>query len=356
MINKQLKFFFCLTLALSTFQFLLAGNPVTRTSEEIVIYPPPPDSARIQFLTSISNSTDIIGKRNRFLRYILGEQETLPIFKPYGITSSKGKIYICDTQLGGIEIIDLQKNEFSYFKPIGRGQIIKPVNCALDENGYLYVADTERNQIVIFDNQLKYLRSFGDPDKFKPTDVAYHDGKLWVCNLKAKQIQVYNKETMRLLFTFPKVSQNDSGYLFSPTNLYVTDQNTYVSDFGDFKIKIYSQDGKYETSIGSYGQSPGQFVRPKGIAVDLDHNLYVADAGFENVQIFDRQGQLLLFFGGSYTGSGDMWLPAKVALDYENLSYFQKYVDRSFKLKYLIFVTNQFGPDKVNVYGFIEYR
>jgi hypothetical protein len=334
----------------------MAMPPVDETSDELVIYPPPPDSARIQFLTSISNSTDITGKRNSFMRYILGEQESLPIFKPYGITSSKGKIYICDTQFGGIEIIDLEKKEFSYFKPSGRGQILKPVNCALDEKGYLYVADTERNQIVIFDDQLKYFSSFGDPSQFKPTDVAYHDGKIWVCNLKEKQIHIYSETTQALLLTFPKASQEDPGYLFSPTNLSVTDQNVYVSDFGDFKIKVYSQDGKFETSIGSYGQSPGQFVRPKGIAVDRDHNLYVADAGFENVQIFDRQGHLLLFFGGSYKGSGGMWLPAKVALDYENLSYFQKYVDRAFKLKYLIFVTNQFGPEKINVYGLIEYR
>jgi hypothetical protein len=63
-----------------------------------------------------------------------------------------------------------------------------------------------------------------------------------------------------------------------------------------------------------------------------------------------------MYFGGSYTKPGDMWLPAKVVIDYKNLDYFQEYVHPSFNLKYLIFVTNQYGPDKINVYGFISKK
>lgn len=63
-----------------------------------------------------------------------------------------------------------------------------------------------------------------------------------------------------------------------------------------------------------------------------------------------------MFFGGSYKGPGDMWLPAKVIIDYDNLNYFQKYVHESFDLKYLIFVTNQYGPSKINIYGFVETK
>ena len=98
----------------------------------------------------------------------------------------------------------------------------------------------------------------------------------------------------------------------------------------------------------------GRFVRPKGIAVDNELNLHVVDAGFENVQIFNKDSKLLMFYGGNYKTKGDMWLPAKVTIDYDNLRFFKKYVHENFKLKYLIFVTNQFGPDKINVYGFIE--
>jgi DNA-binding beta-propeller fold protein YncE len=156
------------------------------------------------------------------------------------------------------------------------------------------------------------------------------------------------------LNTFPAVNKDDPQSLFSPTNIFVTSNEVYVTDFGDFKIKVYSHDGEFIRSVGSYGQGIGQFSRPKGIAVDKDENLFVVDAGFENAQIFSKSGKLLMFFGGNYKGPGDMWLPAKVTLDYDNMEYFEKYVDPSFNLKYLIFVTNQFGPDKITIYGAVE--
>ncbi|NOY61413.1 MAG: hypothetical protein GXO75_21070 [Calditrichaeota bacterium] len=51
-----------------------------------------------------------------------------------------------------------------------------------------------------------------------------------------------------------------------------------------------------------------------------------------------------------------MKLPAQVFIDYDHLDYFRKYVDPSFKLKFLIFVTNQYGPEKVIVYGFVDIK
>ena len=61
-----------------------------------------------------------------------------------------------------------------------------------------------------------------------------------------------------------------------------------------------------------------------------------------------------MFFGGTYTGPGGMWLPADVTIDYGTNEYFSEYVDSRFALKYLVYVTNQYGPDKVSVYGFVE--
>ena len=61
-----------------------------------------------------------------------------------------------------------------------------------------------------------------------------------------------------------------------------------------------------------------------------------------------------MFLGGPYNGPGDMYLPANVTIDYDHLHHYEKYVDPKYKLEYLIFVTNQYGPDKVNVYGRVE--
>jgi DNA-binding beta-propeller fold protein YncE len=325
------------------------------SSSELVIFPSPPDTTRVQFLTSISISTDIIGKQSGFNKFMFGEEIPKPVIKPYGITVCGLKIYICDTGLGGLVMIDLSKKSFDYFIPSGKGQLQLPLNCSVDENGFLFVADGNRRQIVVFDGEGKYISEFGETgENFKPTDVFVIRDKIYVVSVKDQRVFVYEKNSYNLLFSFPTMEPGDDGYLYQPTNLFADQDFIYVSDMGDNKIKIYSHDGKLQRSVGGYGNYAGQLMRPKGVAVDDKSNLFVVDAAFENVQIFNREGRVLMFFGGPYKRSGDMWLPADVSISYTGKDYFSKYVDKSFNLKYLIFVTNQYGPEKVSVYGFVE--
>lgn len=324
-------------------------------SESLVIYPAPPDTTRIQFLTSFSSSHDVTGRQKSFTKFIVGDGEDAIINKPYGLAVADGKIYICDTYIHGLQIVDMNESSFESFIPTGPGQLGVPINCFVDEKGFLYIADTERKQIVIFNENGEYYDSYGEKGNFKPGDVVVLNDTIWVSNIPGHCINVYrNDSTYTNLFTFPHSEVGSEDYLFSPTNIYVTEDKVYVTDFGAFIIKVYNHKGEFIRSIGSYGQNPGQFARPKGIAVDNESNLYVVDAGFENVQVFNKEGKLLMHFGGSYKGKGDMWLPAKIILDYEHLSYFEKFVDPRFDLEYLIFVTNQYGPDKINVYGYVK--
>ena len=225
-------------------------------------------------------------------------------------------------------------------------------------SGNIYVADAERREVIVFDKDLNYKGKFGTAAELKPTDVFWYDNRVFVSNMIGHRIEVYDDSSYTHLFNLPDTSykHGDVGYINAPTNIFVQKDTLYVSDFGAFRIKKYTLDGAFADTVGSYGRSLGQFARPKGIAVDRDDILYVVDAGFENVQMFNSAGQLLMYFGGPYAGPGDMYLPAKVSIDYDNLEYFQEYVDDRFDLKYLIFVTNQYGPDKINVYGYVEEK
>jgi DNA-binding beta-propeller fold protein YncE len=349
--NRKIIAVFCITVLLAACSAKLRK---AETESAYRFFPPPPAGAKIQYLTKISSSSDINKKQSWLKRYVFGSEPVKSINKPYGITLNNGKIYICDTMLPGLEIIDLESSTFEYFIPNGAGELRKPTNCALDEQGNLYVADTERGQVVIFDAALNYRSAIGDGQDMRPTDVSINGNNIWLCDLQSHQIKVFSAKTSRLLFAFPDLNQNRPGYLYSPTNLYVKNDKVYVTDTGDSRVKIFSLDGSYLTSVGSFGKSSGQFVRPKGVAVDREGNICVVDAAFENVQVFNSEGGLLTFFGGSYKSEGDMYLPAKVAIDFENTGFFEKYVAPGYDLKYLILVTNQYGPDKVSIYGFIE--
>lgn len=330
------------------------SKKVSPNTSTIIVYPSPPDSARIQYLTSISTSQNINSSKNSLSKFITGSEDVKAISKPYGIDMFGEKIFVCDLDRAGLEIINLKEKSFEYFIPKGLGQLQLPINCHVDSLGYLFVADSERRQVVIYDENLEYVNGLGGKPEDKPTDVFVKHGKIWVADVGGGRIDVYrNDSTYQFLYSI-EGKKSDKSRLLQPTNIWVTDDALFVSDFGEFTIKSYDFNGNMIGKFGSYGRNIGQFVRPKGTAVDADGTIYVVDAAFENVQMFNKDGDILMFFGGPYQGPGDMYLPANISISYEGLEYFEDSVLEGYNLKYLILVTNNFGPDKVNVYGFIE--
>ena len=346
------------------FLFLIFSTILASCSKKIyqvesigpIVFPPPPDTARIQFLTRYSSSNDLKKKKSTLKSFVIGEEGARTIYKPYGMSIYNNKLFVVDAAIAGMHIINLEENSFKYFIPQGRGQLQIPINSFIDVNGDIYVTDVNRKQVVIFNEKHDYIGAIGG-ENFKPADVTIKGDTIYITDPLNNRINAYDKNSRKLLFRFPEGGAvGDKKWLYNPLNLCVYGDTIYITDFGDSQVKMFTMDGDYITSVGGFGAGKGQFVRPKGIAVDREQILYSVDAGFENVQMFNKEGQLLMFFGGPYKKSGDMYLPANVIIDYDHLSYYEKYVDPAYRLKYLIFVTNQYGPDKVSVYGRIEAK
>ena len=319
-------------------------------ASEILVYPPPPNLPRVQFLTYIRNSDDIVRSPSWFHRFFLGKEKPKPIMRPYGLHVGGDILYVCDPGIQGLEIINLREHRFTWFRPTGIGQLRMPLNCAVDDSGYLYVADAYRRQVVVYDAGLQYVTAFGEEENFKPVDVAFLKDRIYVTNLEGRNVCVYERKDKKLLFTFPDAQKGEEAFLYKPTTLHISEDMIYVTDFGEVRIKIYDAAGKYLKAVGSYGRNPGQMVRPKGITTDQDRNLYVVDAAFENVQLFNPEGHLLMAMGGA----GNMNLPAGIALSRDNLDTFREYLYKDYEMLFLIFVANQYGPDKIGVYAFIR--
>ena len=128
----------------------------------------------------------------------------------------------------------------------------------------------------------------------------------------------------------------------------------YVSDVGAFRIQVYNPDGSFLRTIGKHGDSPGEFVRNKGIALDRENRLYSIDAGFQILQLFDAQDHMLMYFGEPDEAEGQMLLPADVIVDYDHNDVFQKFVAPGYGLEFVVLVSNQYGDRKINVYGFLR--
>jgi sugar lactone lactonase YvrE len=316
-------------------------------------YPDLPESPRIQHLTTLASESDLAGEEDGFARFILGEEKKeTRLVQPYGTAMDKGRLYVVDTGAGALAVFDLARKKLEFIPGSGSGRMKRPINIRIDRDGTRYVTDTGRDQVMVYDRNDRFVLAIGESGQFRPVDLAIVGERLYVVDILHHSIQVLEKATGKLLFHFGKAGSGD-GELFHPTNIAVTPEgDMLVVDTSNYRVQRFSADGKFIRSHGTVGATPGSFARPKGIAVDPSGRMYVSDAAFENVQLFDREGRLLMYFGQPGDGKEGLNLPTGVTIDRENIEWFRRYARKGFDIEYLIFVASQFGPNKIDVFGF----
>lgn len=352
MLRKPLKFISLLLLA----HLLIACGGTPKKTTEFIFYPPAPNSPKIQYLASFSGPNDLIEKTSGFSDFILGDEakSASGVAKAYGVDIKDGIIYLVDIRGSGFATFDLKQKKFSMIRGTFDGRMTKPINIFVDKNNHKYITDMKRKLVIVFDENNKFIRTIGDDDDLRPSDVLVVDKRVFVSDINHNVIQVYNKNTGKKLYTIGENKNEDSeGRLYIPTNMALSpDNHLYVSATMNFNIQEFTLEGKFIRTIGKVGNRVGNLTRPKGIDIDRDGNIYVVDASFSNVQIFNKKAELLMYFGQAGGYPQNINLPAKVVIDYDNISYFQKYAKPGFEIEYLILVTSQFGRSMLNVYGF----
>jgi DNA-binding beta-propeller fold protein YncE len=327
-----------------------------KTSDQPVFFPRPPDIPRLQFLTKYSSVLDVATKNKGFRDFVFGgeDKEAQLIQKPYGVAIFEGAIYVVDARGGGYGVFDLANDSARFVRPSGAGALSKPINITIDDDGTRYVTDTAREQILVFDSNDRFVKAFGEPEQFRPVDVAINGDRLYVTDVIHHQVHVLDKQSGDVLLTFGEAG-SEPGQLFHPTNLAVSSDGTvYVTDTSNFRVQQFDENGELIRVIGSQGRQHGTFARPKGVALDREDRLYVVDAAFQNVQILAPDDSPLMAFGNSGYERWNINMPTVVKIDYDNVEYFKKYFAPGFEVEYLVLVASQYGLNKVVVFGFGE--
>ncbi len=101
------------------------------------------------------------------------------------------------------------------------------------------------------------------------------------------------------LFTYEKVltlAQNEEieeSLLFQPIHFLMDEEGRYyVLDYGNKRIAVFDQDGKYSHGIGREGQGPGEFQFPWLLSA-RDGYVTVLDSRLRRTSIFDYNGRFI---------------------------------------------------------------
>ncbi len=140
---------------------------------------------------------------------------------------------------------------------LGDGQFFSPGGIAVDLSGNVYVADSQNNRIQKFDNNGKFITTWGS--------YGFGDGKFRI----AADVAV------------------------DPAGTFV-----YAVDKGNDRIQKFDSGGKFITKWGSLGQADGQFFAPLNVAVDPSGNfVYISDTQNARIQRFFNNGTFITSWG-----------------------------------------------------------
>ena len=307
-----------------------------------LVWPSPPNTARIHWVDyfageKIDYSPVATAKpKASWMDRLAGGQsdqekvnlKTYPfqLIGPTGIAiDSKGLVYVADQKVGAIFIFNTENHDTQLIRNGYEAHFGWINDLAIDDDDRLFVSDGKMHRVLIF-NAKHEMEGQVTEGLVDPVGLAIDTENrfLYVVDTQQDQVLVYDADTLKLLRRIGTGGKNHflttPGDFGAPQGIALdSDGNVYVTDTLNNRVEIFDADGNFISLFGKYGDGPGTFARPKGIAVDADGHIWVADEMQDRLQVFNREGQLLTYIG---TGHGN--LPGQfkailgVAIDKQN--------------------------------------
>jgi len=194
-------------------------------------------------------------------------------WKPLDAVAYEDRLYVADGFGGHIRVFNKETGEL--VQSIGNepdpkyGRLILPTNITFDNEGYLYVADAGKFQIVKLDRDGHIRGVIGElGDRVgsftRPRGVAIDkQNRLYAVDAAFNNVQIFNKDG-RLLFFFGQFGIK-RGSLFLPAKIAIDYDNiSYFQEYVDphFEIEgimiVTSQFGDYMVNVYALGKEKGK--------------------------------------------------------------------------------------------------
>lgn len=247
---------FLILLNILCFAFVAYGaDPLVKSS---VVYK--------EALDNLSQPTDIVfqDKDNWLLYSVMGK------ITPYS-KNKAGKPYQSKDLVGGICFVELDKN--------------------------YYLCDSENKLLHKLNSKFEVIstvKSTTGKMRFDPTDIVkVNDGLYYIIDNDNHRILLWNPKDMKFTGEWGR-SGTDRGSLRYPFSAVVDNHDLlYVTEVMNTRVQMFSPAGRSTFEVGGWGVNPGQFYRPKGIAMLNDKYLVVSDGYLGVLQVFDLYGNFV---------------------------------------------------------------
>lgn len=241
-----------------------------------------------------------------------------------------GNVYVVDT--GNIRVQQFNSS-YAYRRTFGTTGVPyvtddlhynHPAGVGVDpDDGSIYLVEERGHRLVKLSAAGDLLWTVGeagvkgwDNEHFHyPRDVALDDrGYVYVADSLNHRIQVYDASGT---YSDTLGSWGSDDYQFNtPNGIAVSpDGFIYVADTGNHRVQIYDKSLTYVNTVRDLNGNPCYFEWPEDVAVDTRGYIYVADTGRNYVMVLDAAFDHLYNLGPDFYSYGSFSYPARLATD-----------------------------------------
>lgn len=289
-----------------------------------------------------------VGFWGKVVDVVAGAPEMHSMVRPYSVvTDSHGRVIVTDPGAAGVHIFDFAAHKYKFLQHIRNehDSMLSPQCVAVDSHDNIYVTDSNAGVIFVFDATGKFQRIIGslrggEGYYERPTGIAVDSaaGRIYVSDTLRNKVLILDMQG-KVLQLIGQKGQHDGDFYF-PTELRLSGPDLIVVDAMNFRLQFFDRTGKFESSMGTLGDSEGSIFRPKAVGVDSEGDVYIVDSSLGVVQVFNRKGQLLYYFGEQGIHAGEFQLPSGLYIDHDD----HVYVVDSFNRRVQVF--HYFGMNK----------
>lgn len=253
----------------------------------------------------------------------IGAPQNEQLNNPSGVTvDNDGLIWVADTQNHKVKGFMPSGEVTVSYGEYGGGnfQMNLPRAVAVDSDDNMYIADSGNYRILKYNKYSAYIAQWGsredvDEQICNPVAIALdRAGNVYVLDSGLCRVIKFSSEGKFLLRFGDRGEGN--GQFDIPSGIAVDSYgNIYVSDSLNNRVQKFDIDGKYVTQWGGSGYGIGQFNWPTGLAIDKKGKIYVADQSNRRIQVFDLDGNYLFQFGNQLIPDEQISSPSGIAID-----------------------------------------
>lgn len=182
------------------------------------------------------------------------------------------------------------------------GKFINASSFYINSAGYIYVTDTNTDEIYALDtlgNLKLKIGGFGWKETAfdDPVDVYADALKLYISDENNHRIQRLDKNMNFNFQIYTRYSENEAERFGYPLSAVMSNQgDVYILDSENSRIVQFDIFGNFIRNFGGYDYGDYALQSPKQLAVSDKNNIYVIDGN--EILIFDQYGNSINKFSG----------------------------------------------------------